>query len=306
MQSSSRTDAFTRWKSPLFVDDFEGTSVQVPHDGLYGFIFGKEKHNGIFELNVKREMNKNEKKASLQSSVDSDEDTRLVGESSSSSDYDHSGCTYRASFITRCEQMSETMDLPMVSPSSTQKVQKVIGSTRIAKVIYLPEGTKVEVEKVTGYESGWAWGLVLAKNYSSTSSAVEANSGDGYSAGDCKEIDPPMKKQRSGNENDRSDRDVLHPEKKLSLDPPGIGKKKFMCSECCKKIQNIHALRNHYISVHAPKLGEIGSTEYDDLVGPKLFRTPLKTAYDDDDVVIVVSTLCAHLLVIKCLLTMNS
>ncbi len=285
MQSSSRTDAFSRWRSPLFVDDLEGTNVSVPHNGLYGFIFGRKKHNGIFELNAqKKEMKEKQKRASLQSSVDSDEDedVSLIGESSSSPDSDHCGCVYRASFINKCGEMTETMALPMVSPSSNQKV---IGSTRIAKVIYLPEGTKVEVENVKlcnmGHACKWAWGLVLEKNYSSTSRGNDRSNVDSNKTGKGKEMDPPLKKQRNGNENEDD-------AKKLSLNPPGIGKKKFLCSECCKKCPNAHAVRNHYIAFHAPKLGEIGTNEYDDLVGPKLFRTPLKAAYDDDDIVIVV------------------
>ena len=78
----------------------------------------------------------------------------------------------------------------------------------------------------------------------------------------------------------------------INFDPPQTSKKPLLCTKCCRRFPDSQGVRNHYISAHAPKLGkercESDDDDYADIVGPKLFRTPLDTAYEDNDLVVVV------------------
>lgn len=286
MSKTNKTDMnTTRWRSLSYIVPTDGepeNSVEVPSFGQYGFFFGRRENNDNFELNVFQEtICMSEKKLSK------DEAPCYINS------LDHCGCTYRAIF-THGGSVGETktMILPMESPSSKNKL---VGSTRMARIFYLPKGSRISVEAVKkcigGIDCRWVWGLVQQKNFEEDneyhSHAIEDDNHNGIGGNGEEQVHPPSKKQKGEWKKSVINNYALDLDK-ISFNPPGIGKKLLLCTECCKKCLNAQALRSHYISAHAPKLGELGTNEYDDLIGAKIFRTFLKTAYEDDEVVIVV------------------
>jgi hypothetical protein len=248
--------------------------VQAPCSGLFGFVFGAKNHKETFE--------------SLQSDY--------KGPQKAFDDFEqHCGCTFKATFsVGNLGQDSHgeiSLLLPIVSPTSNQRV---VTSTRIAKSIFLPKGTRIRTDclsSCSGKDSTceWLWGLVLQKNCDVENSeqfinpTKRARKTDDNGASNCKadEIGNEMNQKRTQLECEQ-----------INFDPPETSKKPFLCTKCCRRFPNSQGVRNHYISAHAPKLGkersESDDDDYADIVGPKLFRTRLDTAYEDDDVVIIV------------------
>ena len=258
-------------------------AIRVPSSGLYGFIFGRNIHGEEFEVN-KQESNKG--------SSSKGRNTLLV----------HCGCTYRASFalhnttctinaLTRTNNDSNNDDddendkgavepesilLPLPSPTYDNKV---ITSTRVAKVFYIPKDTNVSITSVFScndekeHQNGWVWGLVNQKYHDSDRIMTSSS--------------PPEKKAKN---------DICHSMKggqgQVQFNPTESKKKSLLCTECVRKFPTCQAVKNHCITNHAPKLGEDQGTcvddDYLDLVGHKIFRTPLCVAYEDDDLVIIV------------------
>jgi len=283
----SKTDMnATRWRSLCRIvptDKESENRVEIPSFGHYGFYFGRRENNDNFELNFFQEtIGMSEKKLS------NDESSCDINSSN------HCGCTYRAIFThDGSVGETETMTLPMESPSAKNKL---LGSTRMARIFYLPKGSRISVEAVKqcckgGINCQWVWGLVQQKNFEEEneyqSHALQDNKQSCIGGNSEEQEHPPSKKAKGEWKKSVICNYALDLEK-IAFNPPGIGKKLLLCTECCKKCLNAQALRSHYISIHAPKLGELGTTEYDDLIGTKIFRTLLKTAYEDDEVVIVV------------------
>ena len=161
----------------------------------------------------------------------------------------------------------------MSSPTSNKKV---ITSTRVAKVFYIPKDTKVSVQRISfcgedHYETEWVWGLAIQKKFHSHSSSTSGS--------------PTEKKVKHDNDH------LLH-KGEVHFNPDQSLKKPLVCTECVRKFPTCQAVRNHYATIHAPKLGEDCGTcigdDYEDVVGQKIFRTPLESAYEDDDLAVVV------------------
>ena len=270
------------WRTPLYqingrglsndttsdtTDDLPGKEqVKVPKSGLYGFVFGTKKHGEDFE-SVKQHHRLDEVKK---------ENNDLA---------QHCGCTFRATFsIERPDQSiySDSVLIPLTSPTSKHRL---LTSTRVGKSFYLPKGTKINIECLTSCDNGnsceWGWRIVLQKKY------------------EIEQSEPfqPSKRARKNEDisNHKSDESKIQSEpfdyQKINFAPIQSSKKPVLCTKCCRKFPNCKAVRNHYISGHAPKVGDDSNEsddDYSDLVGPKVFRTPLDTAYEDDDVVVVV------------------
>ena len=251
-------------------------SVRVPVNGLYGFIFGTKKHGEEFEVN---------KHGGKKGGSSKGQNTQLM----------HCGCTYKASFHLNTPNPTRTNDgdgdgdenradqaesilLPLSSPTYDRKV---ITSTRVAKVFYIPKDTEVSIQCNSScdhdeekHQTGWVWGLVNQKKFDS----------DRAMASSCSS--PPEKKAKN---------DICHlveDSGKVQFNPTQSTKKPLLCTECVRKFPTCQAVRNHYVTTHAPKLGDDQGTcaddDYLDLVGHKIFRTPLDVAYEDDELVIIV------------------
>jgi len=257
--SSTLVNEHKYWRTPLHHIELGSTNpeVQVPVSALYGFIFGRKKHAEHFESILKKDDHEQKK----------DE----------SSAEQHCGCTYLASFVVTALDGStcdESITLPLASPTAKQKV---LTSTRVAKGFYLPKGTNVSIACVASCDENntaceWVWGLILQKQVY-------------QQVQDCA---PPQKKSK----NDDCKLDAFDSQK-IYFNPIQSKKKPLLCTKCVRQFSNSQDTRNHWISGHAPKLDDISEGEgdgedYSDLIGPKIFRTPLKAAYDDDDVVVVV------------------
>lgn len=169
------------------------------------------------------------------------------------------GCSFQAVFTKDDEK--ESLNLPLPG-----KKGKLITSLRAGKRIFLSKDTQVKVISVSKCqktdevqsECSFVWGLRLVKNYTNVSD-----------------------KRQKKNEEERS-----------FVDFSPISKRNIICSECGRGFPDCVGCRNHYVSTHAPKVGEEYGTNrddnYEDLVGPKIFRKPLLAAYEDDDLAIVI------------------
>ena len=291
-------------ESSSTLNDQVEVTVTVPDYGLYGFIFGTKKHGEHFEM-MKRDALKKGKGKKTDGN-----DTTI-----------HCGCMFKATFSVKRLQDDQDQDqdqganaestsilLPFTNPKSKNKL---LTSTRVAKSIYLPKGTSISVEQIISCEKGdmcqWIWGMVLQKRYwyhdvdGSGSSCpspspqnkrpkIETESNSGL-------VDSNKTHSIDENEKKRVDRNSNFPSgmlvEKISLDPSESKKKPVLCSKCCRKFPTTEGIRNHCISAHAPKIGDTrqdgeSDDDYYDLVGPEIFRTPLKYAYDDDDLVVVI------------------
>ena len=270
------------WRTPIYPLDSSHTNskascaeisssstnsenVRVPVNGLYGFIFGKKKHGEEFEANKpdgKKGDGDNKKGDNNQ--------------------LPHCGCTFKASFTLartnngaiRLGQIDADASilLPLSSPTSNKKV---ITSTRVAKVFYIPRETKVSIQRNSfcdedNHQTEWVWGLAIQKKFHS------------YSSTSCS---PTEKKAKHDNDH------LLH-KGEVHFYTDQSAKKPLVCTECVRKFPTCQAVRNHYATIHAPKLGEDCGTrigdDYEDIVGQKIFRTPLVSAYEDDDLAVIV------------------
>ena len=268
------------WRTPIYPLDSSHTNsksscaefsssstnsenVRVPVNGLYGFIFGTKKHGDEFEANKPDGKKGGSKKGG---------NNQLL----------HCGCTFKASFTLAQTNNGEnrlgqidadaSILLPLSSPTSNKKV---ITSTRVAKVFYIPKDTKVSVQRNSfcnedHHQTEWVWGLAIQKKFHS------------YSSTSCS---PTEKKAKHDNDH------LLH-KGEVHFNPDQSAKKPLVCSECVRKFPTCQAVRNHYATIHAPKLGEDCGTcigdDYEDVVGQKIFRTPLESAYEDDDLAVIV------------------
>ena len=266
------------WRTPLYNvghDESDQSKkkvvVSIPNSGLFGFIFGHRNHTGYFEEQVGgkgRQADGNPK---------------------------HCGCTYRAKFtLVRSDESAYNESIML--PLSTLKA-KVLTSSRVAKGFYLPKGTDVLVERVSSCKSDvpceWVWGLVLQKKFDERY-AEKAQESIGK-VENIESTSPPKKKVKKSadNQNELSDSRKIFDMRKIYFNPIQSTKKPLLCTKCCRKFCDSQSIENHYKSAHAPKLGDIQDSaehddDYSDLIGPKIFRTPLKVAYEDDDLVIVV------------------
>ena len=169
------------------------------------------------------------------------------------------GCSFQAVFTK--DDKEESLCLPLAG-----KKGKLITSSRAGKRMFLSKDTQVKVisvskcQKTDEDESGcsFVWGLRLVKCNKQVSD----------------------KRQKTDEEEHNF------------VDFSPTSKKNIICSECGRCFPDCVGCKNHYVSTHAPKVGEEYGTnrddDYEDLVGPKIFRKPLLSAYEDDDLAIVV------------------
>ena len=238
-------------------------NVRVPVNGLYGFIFGTKTHGNEFEVNKP-------------------DGKKGGGSKGGNNQLLHCGCTFKASFTlagtnnaeNRLGQSDEDASilLPLSSPTSNKNV---ITSTRVAKVFYIPKDTKVSIQRNSfcgedHHQTEWVWGLVIQKKFHSYSNTFGS---------------PTAKKVKHEN-------DHLIQKGEVHFNPAQSAKKPLVCIECVRKFPTCQAVTNHYAGNHAPKLGEDCGTcigdDYEDIVGPRIFRTPLESAYEDDDLAVIV------------------
>jgi len=270
----------------------------------------------------------------------------------------HCGCTFRATFKTKdtCintssgtgagtgtgtgTDKSSSILLPITSHvidptkcniescSSSFNQIKVVTSERLARLVYLPENTKVSVEYVTqcskrnnnnnnnrtgsSNESGhnldcsWQWGLILHR-YSDKFKAKELknNNHAKTKTSDINTILPINKNNHNDHQDDSSpvgkkprhdDRNhVTHENVKeqeelneVDFFPLEARKKPLMCTICCKKFPLAIAIQKHCLIVHNNDIAKAGTETYHELMGPPILRKPLSVAYEDNELVIVV------------------
>ncbi|GFH43604.1 hypothetical protein CTEN210_00077 [Chaetoceros tenuissimus] len=169
------------------------------------------------------------------------------------------GCSFQAVFTK--DDKEESLNLPLAG-----KKGKLITSSRVGKRIILSKNTQVKVisvskcQKTDEFVCSFVWGLRLVK----------------------------CNKQVSDK------RPKTDEEEHSFVDFSTTSKKNIICSECGRGFPDCVGCKNHYVSTHAPKVGEEYSygtnrdDDYEDLVGPKIFRKPLLSVFQDDDLAIVV------------------
>ncbi len=248
------------------VDIPEKVTVTVPNFGLYGFIFGTKEHRENL-VSVSPELKKRKK--------GNDDLTK------------HCGCAFKAVFSVvghgrNPSNHIESIKLPLEFPTSSRNF---LTSTRVGKTFYLPKGTKVHIECLASCENSdsceWCWSVVLQKKYDLHKYESEIP-------------EQPHKKLKKNEDASNSGSKKISESFsyfEVDFDPMQSSKKPLICAKCCRKFPNCHGIRNHCITQHAPKIGESCNEcddDYSDLIGPKIFRTRLTAAYEDEDIVVVV------------------
>lgn len=173
-----------------------------------------------------------------------------------------------------------------------------------------------------GYD--WKWGLILNRTddqdrpkKSSVAQAKQEQEGEGEGPKEDQDWNEP-----TGDISNNDDRTQEQSNKKIktSQHPPpakrtdsttttdslfNVAKKQFTCTECGRRFPKVIAVRNHYRHTHcscpagtttdetstngkANATNNNNNADVEALIGPPIFRQPLKVAYEDDDLAVIV------------------
>ncbi len=313
-------------------------TIIVPYNGLYGFILGRHRSQSVCDESRGKSMYYDDN-LHFESRIES-RDSQLLEvttkkkiDKTSKSLPLHCGCTFQATFENEihkpiglgqskfsdeCDNRKINIMLPFTSQiidpidcnvSKNENLLKVLTNTRVARLMYLKQGTRVTVEYVTVCNNGfcdraWEWRLGLHQyssrypRYQSSCISV-ANNDDNtvtQSGGEIDELDksPDLKRARIINNMDRNN-NIIHDdhnddddEEIVNFFPQEAKKKPLLCTICYKKFPTAIAIYKHAIIAHIETMAQQGSQELNKLIGPSILRKPLHAAFEDKHLVVVV------------------
>ena len=242
-----------RWRSnELTPTSSEGhlEEIEVPHTGFYGLFLGSENDRDKFEV--------------LWSSSKTQRECFFEGRLSYSGE---SGDGQSNSFAFPLPFRSDPKQIFLSRDTNST----VLTSSRIGRIVWLKEKTKVSVKwkddihrKEILNDNGdlnWKWGLVFHM-LADPDSILDEN------------ILQNFEKQ---DQESQQATEIFY-----SFQAHQIRNKPFICTECSRKFANPKAVHSHYLTAHA------SSQDSSSLIGPSVLRKPLQVAHEDDDLVIVV------------------
>lgn len=306
-------------------------TIIVPYNGLYGLLLGRRRSQSTCNESMRESMYYDDN-LHFESRIES-RDSQLQ-EVSTKKKIDkiskvlplHCGCTFQATFENgihkpmiglgqsksseECDNRKIKIMLPFTSQiidpvdcniSKSENLLKVLTNTRVARLLYMKQGTGVTIEYVTVCNNGfcdraWEWGLALhqySSRYPSTCISV-ANSDDNTvkpSGGKNDELDksPDLKRARINMDQDNHvTHDEHNDEEIVNFFPQEAKKKPLLCTTCYKKFPSANSIYKHAIIAHIETMAQKGSQELNKLIGPSILRKPLNAAFEDKYLVVVV------------------
>ncbi len=201
-----------------------------------------------------------------------------------------------------------------LSQDSSEKLLKIISSTKVSRLIYIQKNTVVTMECIDycnkddddSSKTIWEWGLIshcidiqneddeqkTKKSETSNKLAVvdttRPTNDEDIQMQEEKRArytmdSPPGHPKVEQDNTSKIDGDVI-----VNFFPKEAERKPLLCSECSRKFPTTDAIHKHAIIAHIDTMAVKGSQEYIDLVGPPIIRKPLYAAYEDDHLVVVI------------------